>query len=1025
MFNVSLWSIRNPLPTTLLFILLTIVGLICFNLLKIRDFPDLNLPTVVVTILYPGASPSTLESEVVNKVESQLSSVSGLKHSYTTLVDGVATIMLEFQLEQNTAEALENVRSVMAGLRSQLPADIREPIISKLDISDHPVLAYAISSLQHNDLELSELVEDVIRPRLALLPEIGRISLVGGVSRELRIDLQPLAVQALGISVAELSRQLNQVYAEHVAGQAVLGNREQQIRVIARVSSPAEIARLEIPLSDGRKVRLNEIAKIYDSVAERTSAAFLNGQPIIGFELSQSKGTDQIRFADKVEQALASIQHDYPNLHFSKTLDFVEIASEEYHSSLRLLMEGALLTIIVVWVFLRDHRSIMIAALSLLLSIIPTFIGMYYLGFSINIVSLLAISLVIGVLVDDVIVEIENISRHLSMGKTPYQAAVDATNEIGLAVIATSCTIIAVFLPTVFMGGIGGLLFREFGLTAVIAVSASLLVARMLTPMLAAYLLKRPRQTQISQSANKSSALLTYYMRLTRWCLDNRGKTLLVALLFFILSLLLSSLLSSNFIPADDNNHTQVTVDMPPGTRLNQEVAIVREVEARLADIKYIDQLYSTINAGSAGADLFSSSRGNHAVLTVRLSERNHRPEKSYIQDLIVRRLADLPGVRTSVGLGSSNDKYKVFLVSHDQQALQQASARIEQELRQIAGVAGIQSENNLQRSELAVEVDFQRAADLGVTAADIAQTLRIATQGDHEELLAKFNLPRRQIPIRVRYNDQLRTDVQALENLLIPGNNGPVRLAEIARLYRDSGPAIISRLDGLNSSGFTLFIGSMNQSEVQQHLYKLPAITSLPASVEIRELGDAEESKELFAGFFMAMLVGGLLIYFVLVLLFTDFLQPLTILTALPLATGGSFIAMLITGHSFSLSTLIGFIMLMGIVTKNSILLVDYAIICQRQGVPAKEAILDACHKRARPIIMTSLAMGFGMLPIALALGNADMSFRTPMAITIIGGLITSTLLSLFIVPAFFTYVDDIARWLKRRFTHDQPDKT
>lgn len=1011
MMNVSRWSIRNPLPVVLFFILLTVIGALGFRFLKVMHLPDLDLPNLVVTIIYPGASPSALETEVVNKVESQLLSVSGLKHSYTSLVNGVATIVLEFSLEQDIQQALEDVRSVMSGLRPQLPADIREPIITRLDISSQTIMAYAVGSLQRSNIQLSELVEDVIRPRLALIPEVSRISVVGGVSREVQIKLDLLAMQALGISATEVSRQLSRVYSEQVAGQTLLASRQQQIRVVARVSSPAEIARLAIPLSDGRKIRLDEIAEIYEGTAERTSAAFLNGQEIIGFELSQSKGTDQIRFARKVHDELASIQRDYPDLQFSKTLDFVENAREEYHGSLRLLLEGALLTMIIVWVFLRDYRSTMIAALSLLLSIMPVFAGMYYLGFTINIVSLLAISLVIGVLVDDVIVEIENISRHMRMGKTPYQAAMEASSEIGLAVIATTFTIIAVFLPTVFMGGIGGLLFRQFGMTAVIAVSASLLVARMLTPVLAAYWLKP------GQGTTQPASWLRYYMRLSRWCLENRGKTLLGALLFFVLSLLLITLLPVSFIPADNNTHTQVTLDIPAGTRLNDMVALVHKAEARLADINYIGQVYSTLGAGSAGADLLSQGNSHQAVLTIRLTERNQRPDKSAIQDTIVQRLADLPGVRVTVGLGASNDKYKVFLVSRDSQALRQASVGVEQGLRQIAGVTGVQAENSLQRPELAVEVDFQRAAELGVTAADIAQTLRIATTGDHEELLAKFNLPGRQIPIRVSFNDKVRTDLRALESLLIPGSRGAVRLAEVARLHLDSGPAMISRLDGLNSAGFTLSLGRLNLGEVQSKVYDLPGIRALPPSVAVRELGDAESSSELFGGFLLSMLIGALMIYLVLVLLFRNVLQPLTILVALPLATGGSFIAMLVTGHGFSLPTLIGFLTLMGIVTKNSILLVDYAMIArEQQGVSRTEAILDACHKRARPVIMTSLAMGFGMLPIALALGNADMTFRSPMAITIIGGLITSTLLSLLIVPAFFTCIDDLEKWLKRK---------
>lgn len=1012
MANVSRWSIRNPVATTLCFVMLTLLGLLCFKTLKVRDMPDLNLPMVVLTIPYPGASPAALESEVVNRVEDQLSAIPGLKHSYTTITDSVVTITMEFPLEKNIQEALEDVRSTVAGLRSLLPTDVREPIITRLDITSQVIMAYAVSSSQRSDIELSELVEDVIRPRLSLIPEVNRLGLVGGVSRELRVDLDPVAMSAQGISATQVSRQLKQSYANDVAGQAILGGREQQIRVIAKVRSPEDIGQLEVPLANGRRVRLNDLASVREGVAERTQAALLNGQPIVGFELSQGKGTDQIRFAEQVQASLAAIQADYPDLRFTKTLDFVEIARDEYHGSLQLLLEGAVLTVIIVWLFLKDLRATLISALALPLSIIPTFIGMKYLGFSINIVSLLAISLVIGVLVDDTIVEVENIARHLHKGMTPLQAVMQATDEIGLAVIATTFTLVAVFLPTAFMSGIGGMFFRQFGLTTVVAVLASLLVARMLIPMLTAYLLK-PVQREPEEAA-----WVRHYMVMCRWCLANRKKTLASALLFFVGSLGLAALLPSSFIPADNNTHTQVTLQMPPGARLNEMLSIVRQAETRLLDIRYIEQIYTTVGAGSAGSDpLAGQSAADQATLTLRLAERGQRPDKSQVQALIMARLGGLAGARVSVGLGASNDKYKVYLVGHDKQALKDASNRFEQDLRRIEGLNGVQAQNNLQRAEVSVSVDFQRAADLGVTAADIAQTLRVATVGDYEQNLARYDLPKRQMPVLVKFNDQVRTDLDSLENLLVPGSRGAVRLGEVARLGLDSGPTVISRLDGLYSSGFTLLIGNLNMGEVQQRLQAMPSLQNLPAGVEMRELGDAEANRELVEGFLMSMLAGGLLIYSVLVLLFKDFLQPFTILIALPLAVGGSLVAMLLTGQSFSLSTLIGFIMLMGIVTKNSILLVDYALVAYRQQcVGRTEAVLDACHKRARPIIMTSLAMGFGMLPIALALGHADMTFRSPMAITIIGGLTTSTLLSLLIVPTVFTYVDDFEQWLKKR---------
>jgi len=1019
MLNISRWSIRNPVATTLLFILLTTLGLLCFKALNVRNMPDIDLPMVTVSIVYPGASPTTLESEVVNKVEGVLTTVAGVKHTSATIVDGVVAFVMEFPLGKNVQEALEDTRSAIAGVRAQLPPEVREPIIAQHDISKQTLLAYAVHSNVRDDIALSQWLEDVVRPRLALVSQVSRVSLTGLVRRELRVDLQPEAIAALGISATEVSRQLKRAYSNNVAGMALLGQREQQIRVLARVDDPLDIGQLRIPLNDGRTVRLHDIADIYDGAADRTSAAFLNGQPMMGFELAQAKKGDQLQFRARVEKTLAQLQQEYPDIEFSKTLDFVEVAQGSYEGSQKLLAEGIFLTITVVWFFLRNGRATLISAFSLPMSIIPAFIGMLALGFTINVISVLAIILVIGVLVDDTIVEIENITRHMDMGKTPLQAALDATDEIGLAVVATTFTIVAVFFPTAFMGGIGGLFFRQFGLTVVFAVLASLVVARMLTPMLAAYCLKaHPHKAKTAKSAEPR--WLAVYMRLSHWCVQHRFITLLCTLGFFLASLALLPLLPKGFIPADNNTYTQVTLEMPPGTRFTEQVAVVRQAQHKLSDIAEIEQIYATLGSSSSGEGFIGVGHGTgtRASLTLKLAPRKQRRSKVAIQSSIVEKLADLPGVRVNVGLGVSNDKYQMHLVSDDKAALQQAASALEPQIRGIAGIHGVQAGSHVQRTEVAVEMDFARAADLGITASDVAHTLRLATVGDYEEYLPKFDEEKRQIPIRIKLNDRLRSDLTALENLLIPSSHaGPVRLKEVARLSLASGPVSLRRLDGQHSAGFTVSIGNINMGDLTQQVAQLPAIQHLPPGVQFKETGDSEARAELFTSFASAMLIGALLIYAVLVLLFRDFLQPVTLLVSLPLATGGSFVAMLLTGKSFSLPTMIGFIMLMGIVTKNSILLVDYAIMAQKdQGMERLDAVLDACHKRARPIVMTSLAMGFGMLPIALGLGNSDMSFSSPMGVTLVGGLVTSTLLSLIVVPVMFICADDVRQWLKRR---------
>ena len=1023
--NLSSWSIRNPIPAAMLFVLLTLGGLMSFRAMKVQNFPDMDLPIVIVTASLPGASPGQLESDVARKIEDSIATLQGLRHITSNLTDGGVTIGAEFRLEKPVQEAVDDVRSAVSRVRADLPADLRDPVVTKLELSSQPILAYAIASSRLDDQELSWFIDDTLTRRLLAVQGVGAVSRVGGVTREVRVALDPARMQALGATAAEISRRLREVQLESAGGRAELGGAEQPLRTLATLRTAQEIAALEIPISGGRHVRLDQVASVTDTVAEPRAAALLDGRPVIGFEVSRSRGASEVEVGAGVQAALDRLQEEHPHITLTRTVDFVDIAQDEYDSSMRLLYEGALLAVVVVWLFLRDWRATIISAVALPLSVIPAFIGMYLLGFSINIITLLALSLVVGILVDDAIVEVENIVRHLRMGKTPYQAAMEAAEEIGLAVIATTFSLIAVFLPTAFMSGIAGRFFKQFGWTASLAVFASLVVARLLTPMMAAYML-RP-----IVAAKREPRWLAAYMVMSRWCLSHRVLTLLGALLFFAGSLAMIPLLPSGFIPADNNAQTQVILELPPGSKLEDTRAVVATAMRRAMNIGHVESIYATIGAGSAGADPFAGSGEvdpRRATLTLRMTPRKERPRKQVIEDRLREAMRDIPGIRVKVGLGGSNDKYILALSSDNPQALADAAREVERDLRTIPGIGGISSTASLVRPEIAVRPDFARAADLGVTSQAIAETLRVATVGDYEQYLPKLNLAQRQVPIVVRLDDAAREDLSALERLAVPGKNGPVRLGEVARLELAGGPAVISRYDRSRNVNFEIEIGSRGLGELTEAVRQLPAVRSLPASVRLIDVGDAEVMGELFESFGLAMLTGVVCIYVVLVLLFKDFLQPVTILAALPLSLGGAFVALLVAGQSFSMPSLIGLIMLMGIASKNSILLVEYAIVARRghdgsdgrpavPGMSRLDALLDACHKRARPIIMTTLAMGAGMTPIALALGDADMSFRSPMAVAVIGGLITSTVLSLLVVPAVFTYVDDFERWLRRRF--------
>ena len=1009
--NLSAWSIRNPIPAAMLFVLLTLGGLMAFRAMKVQNFPDMDLPIVIVQAALPGAAPGQLEADVARKIENAIATTQGVKHITTTLVDGMASIAAEFQLEKPVQEAVDDVRSAVARVRSDLPADLRDPIVNKFEFTSQPIAAFAIASSTMDDEALSWFIDDTLTRRLLAVPGVGAITRVGGVTREVRVALDPLKLQALGATAADVSRQLRQVQLESAGGRLELGGGEQALRTQATVQTAAELARLEIALPGARHVRLDQVASITDTVAEPRSAAMLDGKPVIGFEVTRSRGASEIEVGAGVQQALDALRADHPDLTLTRTVDFVDIAQDEYDSSMRLLYEGAILAVVVVWLFLRDWRATIVSAVALPLSVIPAFIGMQMLGFSINIITLLALSLVVGILVDDAIVEVENIVRHLRMGKSPYQAAMEAADEIGLAVIATTFTLIAVFLPTAFMSGIAGRFFKQFGWTAALAVFFSLVVARLLTPMMSAYILKPMVDLE------REPRWLAAYMRMSEWCIRHRLWTLIGALLFFAGSLALIPLLPSGFIPADDNAQTQVTLELAPGTKLADTRATALLAAERARQVGHIESIYTTIGAGSAGADPASSSAASAdpriATLTLRMTPRSERPRKQVIEERLRAAMQDVPGVRVKVGLGGSNDKYIVALASDDPQALADSAREVERGLRGIAGIGGISSTASLVRPEIAIRPDFARAADLGVTSQAIAETLRVATVGDYEQYLPKLNLAQRQVPIVVRLNDAAREDLDTLSRLTVPGNRGPVRLGEIAELSMSGGPAVSKRYDRSRNVNFEIELGSRGLGEVTEAVHNLAAVKNLPASVRLIDVGDAEMMGELFASFGLAMLTGVVCIYIVLVLLFKDFLQPVTILAALPLSLGGAFVALLLARQSFSMPSLIGLIMLMGIATKNSILLVEYAIMARRErGMTRLEALLDACHKRARPIIMTTLAMGAGMMPIALGLGGADMSFRSPMAVAVIGGLITSTVLSLLVVPAVFTWIDDFEHW-------------
>ena len=1017
--NVSAWSIRNPTPAILLFGMLGFLGLMSFSAMKIQQFMDVDLPTVVVTTPLPGAAPSQLETDVVRKIENSIATVQGIKHIYAKIQDGVATITAEFRLEKPTQEAVDDVRDAVSRVRSDLPGDLEDPVIARMDLAGMPILTYTVASPRMDEEALSWFVDNSVARRLLSVRGVGSVTRVGGVDREVRVELDPDRLLALRTSAADISRQLRQVQQDASGGRADIGGAEQSVRLIATVHSAEELARMDIALSDGRRIRLSDVATVTDTVAERRSAALLEGRPVVAFEIVRSRGSGELTVAEGVRAELERLRAEHPDIQLTEAFNFVDPVVENYEGSMSLLAEGAALAVLVVWLFLRDWRATLVSATALPLSVLPTFAAMYLLDFSLNVVTLLSLSLVVGILVDDAIVEIENIMRHLRMGKTPYQAAMEAADEIGMAVIATTFTLIAVFLPTAFMSGVAGKFFVQFGWTAAIAVLFSLVVARLLTPMMAAYVLRPPR------NSHDQPRWLGLVIAWTAVCLRHRWLTSLAVTLFFVGSFALVPLLPTGFIPPDDMSQTQVNLSLPPGSTLEQTVAAAEQARGIVQRNPQVKLVYTTVGGGSAGDDPFASQgvkEVRKATLTINLTPRaeRHGITKQQVEQELRESLEAIPGARISVGLAGANNKYILVLAGENGQLLADHARLVERELRTIPGLGNITNTASLVRPELAVRPDFARAADLGVTSAAIAETLRIATSGDYDQSLPKLNLTQRQVPIVVRLPEQARQDLSLFGRLTVPGSQGPVMIGSIADLALDSGPAQIDRYDRLRNVNFEIELNQVPLGEAEKQALALPSLRNLPPGIIQTTVGDAEAMGELFASFGIAMLTGVLCIYAVLVLLFRDFVQPATILAALVLSVPGAFLALFLTGTALSMPSMIGLIMLMGIATKNSILLIDYVILARREhGLDRWEALLDACRKRARPIIMTTIAMGAGMLPIALGIGT-DPSFRAPMAIVVIGGLITSTFLSLLVIPVVYTFVDDamsaVGRLFRRR---------
>jgi HAE1 family hydrophobic/amphiphilic exporter-1 len=1044
--NFSAWSIRNPIAPLLMFGVLLVLGFQSFNKLPITHFPNIDVPLVSIVVSHSGASPAELETQVTKEIEDAVASLTGVDEIQSTVTDGQSVTSVMFRMEVSTEQAVQDTKDAIDRIRSDLPASVEEPVVSKVDVEGQAIQTFAVSSPNMSIEELSWFVDDTIKRSLQGQAGVGRIDRYGGADREVRIELNPGKLDAYGITAASVNQQLRGTNVDLGSGRGQLAGSEQAIRVLGDARNVTELADTTIALPNGRFVKLKDVGAIRDTFEEPKSFSHFKGIPVVTFGVFRAKGASEVTVAETVAQSLDAVRADYPGVGIELVDDAVYFTYGNYEAAMDTLLEGALLAIIVVFLFLRNWRATLISAIALPLSVLPTFWIMDLLGFSLNLVSFLALTLATGILVDDAIVEIENIARHIKMGKTPYRAAIEAADEIGLAVIATTFTIIAVFVPVSFMPGIPGQYFIQFGLTVAFSVAFSLVVARLITPMMAAYLMRA--EDALEDHHDNDSLLMRGYTRLMRATTGRwwqRYATLIVAIGFLVASLFLLLQVPSTFMPVDDTSRVVLSVELPPNATLQDTEQKSTAIYDR---IKSIDGVESVLVLG--GASPKGELELRRATIMVSLLKPDHSLAKKLINDVlgsipvigrqlpkvdvhgrvrpqwdiekeVFAKIDAIPDVRI-LKLNERSERDLSFnFLSKNQRDLNNAVAILESKLRADPFLANVSTDGALPRPELQIRPRKDQAAQLGITPQQIAETIRVATIGDVDAALAKISLDDRQIPIRVQAALGLRRDLQAIRSLkIMTGNGGSVPLSTVADINYSEGVSSIKR----NNRYQVVSIGADLPQDValdtaSARFLQIVEETDVPSTVRLAESGDTKIQKEMQQSFVNAMLMGLMLVLVVLILLFKDVIQPFTILLSLPLAIGGVAAGLVVTDNPLSMPVLIGILMLMGIMTKNAILLVDFAMEMRRHGLGRVEAMVEAGRKRARPIIMTSIAMSAGMLPSAMGVGEGG-SFRAPMAIAVIGGIVVSTVLSLVVVPSFFLIMDDLSRllgWIFGRF--------
>ena len=1053
--NFSAWSIRNPVAPLLAFFLLMVLGWQSFNSLPITRFPNIDVPLVAVSVGQSGAAPAEMETQVTKEIEDAVAGLTGAKRVTSTVTDGLSTTVVEFRMEVPTDKAVQDVKDAVDQIRGDLPGGIEAPIVTRIDVEGQAIMTFSVTAPDMTMEEISWFVDDTVTRALQGKPGIGRVTRIGGADREIRVELDPVKLDSFGVTAQAISAQIAATNANLGAGKISLGTGEQVIRTLGDSGTVETLAATTIALPSGRFVKLSDLGQVIDSYEDLKSFSRIDGETSVTFLVFRSKGASEVSVAEVTNKVVEDLRKAYPKVAITLVDDSVFYTYGNYESAISTLLEGALLAVLVVLAFLRNWRATLISAIALPLSAVPTFYLMELLGFSLNLVSFLALTLATGILVDDAIVEIENIARHIRMGKTPYRAAIEAADEIGLAVIATTFTIVAVFVPVSFMPGIPGQYFRQFGLTVAIAVLFSLLVARLITPMMAAYLM-RAKDAVGHEEGHKDGFFMRGYIWVVRhttyvWRSETHRwlgfpayyLTLIVAVGVVIVSVIAMLQVPGSLFPPEDESRIVVSVELPPGSTLDDTARTTDAMRDSAKDIAGVKSVI--VIGGSSPLGERDIRRATFTIILDRLdnglerklidlgralplvgnlipeipSEGRLRPQVE-IESEVFDVLKAVPDVRAfkAATMGGGARPFSYDILSDDEDDLNLAIQKIEEALRQEPMFLNTSTEAALPRPEIQITPKEEEAARLGVTVQQIAAVVRVATIGDVSAALGKLSIDNRLVPIRVQLDEASRDDLARISALKLMTGNGPVPLSAVATVEVAEGPSVVKRLDRLRVATLGADIAPdyvLDQATARFHEI-LPTL-GLPASVKVTPSGDAEVQAELLASFQGAMILGVLLMMFVLILLFHSVVQPVTIIFSLLLSVGGVATALIVTQNPLSMPVLIGILMLMGIVAKNAILLIDFAIEMRVRGMGRIEAVIEAGHKRAQPIVMTSIAMSAGMLPSALGVGEGG-AFRAPMAIAVMGGIIVSTVLSLVVVPSMYLVMDDLSRGLRWVFS-------